>query len=59
MNIKITNKETGATNTVTASSITYNEAGSVTINGTSYLLSMYDIYIGRELFFKFFGPKGE
>lgn len=59
MNIKITNKETNVTNTVTASSITYNEAGSVTINGTTYLLSMYDIYIGREMFFKFFGPKGE
>lgn len=59
MNIKITNKETNVTNTVTASSITYNEAGSVTINSTTYLLSMYDIYIGREMFFKFFGPKGE
>lgn len=59
MNIKITNKETNVTSTVTSSSITYNEAGSVTINGTTYLLSMYDIYIGREMFFKFFGPKGE
>lgn len=58
MTIKITNKETGVTSTVTASSITYNEAGSVTINATTYLLSLYDIYIGRELFFKFFGPKG-
>lgn len=58
MNIKITNKETGVTTTATASSITYNEAGSVTVNGTTYLLSLYDIYIGRELFFKFFGAKG-
>lgn len=58
MTIKITNKETGVTTTATASSITYNEAGSVTINGTTYLLSLYDIYIGRELFFKFFGSKG-
>ena len=57
MNIKITNKETGVTNTVTSSSITYNEGGSVTINGTTYLLSLYDIYIGREMFFKFFGMR--
>lgn len=58
MTIKITNKETGVTTTATASSITYNEAGSVTINDTTYLLSLYDIYIGRELFFKIFGMKG-
>lgn len=58
MSIKITNKETGVTTTVTATSITYNEVGSVTINGTTYLLSMYDIYIGREMFFKFFGMRG-
>lgn len=55
MTIKIRNKETGTETSVTATSITYNEAGSVTVNGTTYLLSMYDVFIGREMFFKFFG----
>ena len=57
MTIRIVQKETGNEQTVTATSITYNESGSVTVGGTTYLLDMYDIYIGRELFFKFFGPR--